>query len=96
MHSLLTDLPAPPRVWREPVGFHPLDARSHHSLNYSTVPPNHFLNQLVHFDHLWRPLEELVQSSDWLFRSSNAQKNYGTGSNSSVILLTPRVPSEHS
>ena len=27
---------------------------------------------------------QLVQSSDWPFRSSNAQKNYGTGSNWSV------------
>ena len=37
---------------------------------------------------------QLVQSSDWPFRSSNPQKNYGIGLNSSVILhslCTPRA-----
>ena len=46
--------------------------------------PHNSPNQLIQLDHLWRPSAQLVQSSDSLFRSSNAQKNYGTGSNWSV------------
>ena len=46
------------------------------------------------------PLVELVQLSDWPFRSSTSQKNYGIGSNWFVasILLTfcaPQLQSAH-
>ena len=59
------------------------------------VGVNNSPSQLVHLDHLWKPLAELVQSSDWPFRSSNAQKNYGTRLDWSVcsILLSLCVPS---
>jgi len=65
--------------------FIPIDARSHLTLTYPrSCTPHNSPNQLIELDHLWRPSAQLVQSSDSLFRSSNAQKNYGIGSNWSV------------
>ena len=61
----------------------------HHSLNCFES-----IHRAPYLDHLWRLSLQLVQSPGWPFRSSNAQKNYGTGSNSFVILLTVCVPSE--
>ena len=71
----------------------PLSGRP--QLELLQVGVNNSPSQLVHPEHLWKPLAELVQSSDWPFRSSNAPKNYGTGLNWSVcsVLFTRCVPS---
>ena len=57
-------------VYSEPAiaRFIPLGARSHQSLNSSKTvncAPQQLSNQLVHLDHLWRSLAQLLQSSDW-------------------------------
>ena len=85
--------------WRlcfEIARFIPLGARSHQSLNSSKVvycAPQQLSNQLVHLDHLWRSLTQLVQSLDWpipVFKS--AKRIAGRGQAGLLSSSSPAYP----